>query len=111
MTTFQRALQWDTARGRALAIFYNHQRDAGLTYWEAQQIAERLHPDAHGLGSCWWKRCGELHTEYDDPLIVPARTIAGAIVKRPGPYGDSVGAWKITDAGIYAYWQMRSGQS
>lgn len=107
-----RALTWDkSGAARALAIYNDYQTPDGLTYWEAQLIAQTRHPDKHGLGNNWWKRCGELHTEFNDPLIAPVCTPAGDIVTRAGRFGDQVGAYRITNAGIYAYWKMRSQQA
>lgn len=98
-----RALKWDSMNAIALRIYYDHREwPAGLTYWEVELIAP-----PRALGKSPWKRCGELHTEYDPVLIAPVLDSFGNELVRPGEFGDPVGAYRITDAGIYMYWKTR----
>lgn len=92
-----RAMGWDTQRGRALRIFYAH-RHRLLTHYDVEVAAvARWGPGA--LGDCPWKRSGELATEYDPPLIEVAWG-NGAPITLPGKHGDPCDALRITPEGI-----------
>jgi len=50
--------------------------------------------------SCYWHRHGDLHREFDPPLLVPLVDADGHQAKRRGLSGEYQNAYGITEAGF-----------
>lgn len=96
----KRNLKWDTMNMRALRTFYAHREEEfGLSYYEVEKLAEQQWED-RALGKSPWKRCSELHTDFDPPLIERVVGAEGQLISVQGEYGDPVDAYQITAAGV-----------
>ena len=95
----KRAPGWDTMSMRALRIFHaNREEEFGLSYFEVEQLAIETWGEG-ALGQSPWKRCSELHTDFDPPLIARAVDADGHLVSVQGQFGDLVDSFSITAAG------------
>ena len=90
---------WDSMNMRALRVFHaNQAEEFGLSYYEVERMASGEWGEG-ALGKSPWKRCSELHTDFDPPLIERVRYAEGGLVEVSGEFGDPVDAFQITAAG------------
>ena len=95
----KRQPKWDSMNMKALRVFYDNRSERfGLSYYEVERIAAQIWGEA-ALGKSPWKRCSELHTDFDPPLVERARYDEGTPVEVGGEFGDPVDAFQITAAG------------
>lgn len=95
-----RQMGWDTMNMRALRIFYEHRdEEFGLSYYEVERLAVQEWGEA-ALGKSPWKRCSELHTDFNPPLIERVTGDQGQTVSVEGEFGDPVDAFRISAAGV-----------
>ena len=94
-----RRMGWDTMNMRALRTFHaNRGEEFGVSYYEVEQLASQQWGGG-ALGKSPWKRCSELHTDFDPPLIERVVDEHGGEVSVAGEFGDPVDSFRITAAG------------
>lgn len=95
----KRSLGWNTMNMRALRIFHAHREEEfGLSYYEVEELASQEW-GSRALGKSPWKRCSELHTEFEPPLIERVLDGDGKPISVEGEFGDPVDAYRIAEAG------------